>query len=96
MSLTPRSIIVDQYCADEAQNYSRIQVLKSPAGYYLGTLHCEDGFMIDGITPKSGMQCPGSRDSDYFPTAETAQKLLDRLCNPDTAEMASWELRTSP
>lgn len=52
--------------------------------------------MLDRITPKSGMQCPGSRDSDYFPTAEAAQKLLDRLCDPDTAEMASWELRTSP
>ena len=40
-----------------------LQVLRSSAGYYIGTL-TEDGF-------------PNSRDSNYYPTAEAAQADLD-------------------
>lgn len=46
--------------------YSELQVLKSPAGYYVGTTYTGD----DGLAE------PGSRDSDYFPTREEAERFL--------------------
>lgn len=50
-----------------AARYSDLQVMKSNAGYYIGTIH----------TDEEGFQEPGSRDSDYYPTREEAQKALD-------------------
>jgi hypothetical protein len=49
-------------------NYSPLQVLRSPAGYYIGTLYTEHGFTE-----------PGSRDSDYFPTRQAAEKHLSLI-----------------
>jgi hypothetical protein len=45
--------------------YSDLQVLKSRAGYYVGTVYIEDGF-----------ETPGSRDSDYFATQTEAEEYL--------------------
>lgn len=56
------------YIADKG-NYSELQVLRSGAGFYIGTIY----------TGEDGIKEPGSRDSDYYPTREAAQKDLDAL-----------------
>lgn len=48
-------------------HYSDLQVLKSAAGWYIGTIHTDD----------DGFQEPGSRDSGYYQTKEEAQQALD-------------------
>lgn len=64
MKTSPQVQICD---AANASRYSPLQVLRSAAGYYIGTVyHNEDGF-----------DEPGSRDSEYFATAEEAQHALD-------------------
>jgi hypothetical protein len=51
------------------------RVLKTPAGYYIGT-QCDNP---DGEIP--GMGCgPHSRWSDYYPNEEDAQSALDAGC----------------
>ena len=55
-----RSPQVERYEPDskEKEGYTDLQVLRSPAGYYVGTMYvAEDGFTE-----------PGSRDSGYFKT----------------------------
>lgn len=52
---------------DEKSGYSDLQVLRSNAGWYIGTIY----------TDKDGFQEPGSRDSEYFPTKEAAEKALN-------------------
>ena len=55
--------------------YTDLQVLRSNAGYYVGTLH---------IDPEYGAE-PGSRDSGYFATKEGAAaflKMVESLPNP--------------
>lgn len=47
---------------------SKLKVMKSNAGFYLGRSDLEDG-------------SPYSRESEYFETAERAEELLDK--NPD-------------
>lgn len=54
-----------EYISDKG-NYSELQVLRSPAGYYVGTLY----------NAPEGYQEPGSRDSDYFPTRADAEAYL--------------------
>jgi len=51
--------------ADQKRRYSDLQVLQSPAGYYVGTT-------FDG---DHGPE-PGSRDSFYHPTREAAEQSL--------------------
>lgn len=46
--------------------YSEMQVLRSAAGYYIGTTY----------TGPDGFAQPGSRDSGYFATEEAAEKYL--------------------
>jgi len=53
-------------------NYSDLQVLKSAAGWYIGTIHTD---------PKEGFQEPGSRDSDYYSSEERARYALIYLEN---------------
>jgi hypothetical protein len=53
--------------ANEAR-YSDLQVLKSAAGYYVGTIY-SDGQYGE----------PGSRDTDYFPTKKAANVALALL-----------------
>ena len=51
------------------EGYSEMQVLRSGAGYYVGTTYTgPDGFVE-----------PGSRDSGYFATHDEAQKYLDMV-----------------
>ena len=63
------------YISDEDKgNYTDLQVLQSGAGFYIGTLHQtrdDDGNLL--------YESPGSRDSDYFPTRESASKALDAI-----------------
>ena len=47
---------------EDRKDYSELQVLKSAAGYYIGSLY-QDG-------------SPGTRDSEYFPTEEAAHDAL--------------------
>jgi hypothetical protein len=49
--------------------YSALQVMKSAAGYYVGTTY----------TDEDGFQGPGSRDSGYFPTKEAAERFLETV-----------------
>lgn len=57
----------------EQKDFSDLQVLKSAAGWYIGTIFTD---------PKDGFKEPGSRDSGYFKTEEDAKlalELLERL-----------------
>lgn len=54
----------------EKTGYSELQVLKSAAGYYIGTMYTD---------PKDGFQEPGSRDSDYFATEDQAKSYLKTI-----------------
>lgn len=61
---------------DDKPNYSPLQVLHSPAGWYVGTMYNDPG----------GFQEPGSRDSDYFATKEEAEAFLDAMSSDDPPE----------
>lgn len=62
---------------EDKGRYSDLQVLRSGAGFYVGTIyHNPEGF-----------DEPGSRDSDYFPTREQAEAYLKAIGeNPAIAE----------
>lgn len=65
--------------------YSDLRVLKSAAGYYIGTQYEEyDG---DG---KLVWQEPGSRDSGYFRSEEDAAKELGQMLGGDLSKVR-WE-----
>ena len=54
-------------------NYSEMKVMKSGAGYYVGTVyHNPEGF-----------DEPGSRDSDYFRTKAQAEAYLKAIEEDD-------------
>ena len=54
--------------APEPANYSSLQILHSPAGYYLGTVY---------IDPDQMFEEPGSRDTSYFKTLDQAIRALE-------------------
>lgn len=56
----------DYISAEEKPYYSELRVMRSAAGWYVGTLYQEPG----------GWQEPGSRDSGYFATEEEAAEEL--------------------
>ena len=56
--------------APEPASYSRLQILKSPAGYYLGTIY---------IDPEHLFEEPGSRDTTYFQTLDQAVRALEYM-----------------
>ena len=58
------------YITDK-ENYTELQVLRSAAGYYIGTTY----------NNPDGYQEPGSRDSDYFATAQEAELYLRAICS---------------
>lgn len=58
--------------------YSELRVLKSAAGYYVGTVFEE--FDAEG---KVVFQEPGSRDTEYFSTQEEASDRLLRMKDGD-------------
>lgn len=51
----------------ERARYTDLMVLRSPAGYYIGTMY----------NAPEGWQEPGSRDSGYYIDEESAQSALD-------------------
>lgn len=51
------------------KGYSKLMVLSSVAGYYVGTIY----------TDEDGFQEPGSRESGYFKTREDAENYLEYL-----------------
>ncbi len=57
----------------DRDRFSDLRVLKSAAGWYIGTIH----------TLAEGFQEPGSRDTDYFPTKEIAEEVLAHLNSRD-------------
>lgn len=50
--------------------YSDLQVLRSAAGFYIGTIYTD---------PETKFQEPGSKDSDYFTHKEQAMQALHKL-----------------
>jgi hypothetical protein len=66
---SPMITVADYIKPEDKGSYTELQVLKSAAGYYVGTLYNDP----------EGWQEPGSRDSDYFATREAAQAWLDSL-----------------
>lgn len=63
-----KSPLVKSLSSDDLHKYSDLQVLKSAAGYYIGTVYTDGSFTE-----------PGSRDSSYFKTEVAAQGLLDYI-----------------
>ncbi len=57
--------------------YSDLQVLESPAGFYVGTMFND---------PEDG-QVPGSRDSGYFPSRDLAEEFLKSIEGGEALEM---------
>lgn len=61
-------------CCDfilDKERYSDLQVLKSGAGYYIGTTY----------TTKDGRIEPGTRDSvEYYHTKELAEAVFKKTC----------------
>lgn len=51
----------------EQKDFSELQVLKSGAGWYIGTIFTD---------PKTGFQEPGSRDTGYYASEEDAKLAL--------------------
>lgn len=70
--------------------YTELQVLHSAAGFYIGTLYEE--YDANG---KCVWQEPGSRDSDYFRTEESAEAYL-KILNAGTDDDAAAVLRQHP
>lgn len=53
--------------ASDKDNYSDLHVMKSNAGWYIGTTYTD---------PETKEQEPGSRDSDYFLSKKEAEAYL--------------------
>lgn len=63
-----------QYPTDlKVGTYSDLTVMKSAAGYYVGT------FYMDQLDSGEPFLCPGSRDSGYFATHKEAQSHCEFL-----------------
>lgn len=60
---------------DGHKDFTELQILKSAAGWYIGTIHTD---------PDDGSQEPGSRDSNYFDTKEDADMALKELWKVET------------
>jgi hypothetical protein len=79
-----KSPMLENIGVEDPKNYSDLQILHSPSGYYIGTIYNDpDGF-----------QEPGSRDSDYFKTQGEAEKFLSLL--EDGCQAAINKLRMYP
>ena len=65
-----------QMYPDKEGEYTDLQVLKSAAGYYIGTLFIHYN---DSRSETPGLIEPGSRDSQYFATKEEAEQTLSTM-----------------
>ena len=64
-----RSIQVASYDKPNESKYSDLQVMKSGAGWYIGTIYTGD----------EGYPEPGSRDTPYFPTKDIADAAFELM-----------------
>jgi hypothetical protein len=78
-----KSLQVAMHCEDP-ENYSDLQVLKSAAGWYVGTIYNNSGNLE-----------PGSRDTDYFATEKDARFVLELLERFDLSSGYKSSLRAS-
>jgi hypothetical protein len=65
-----KSLQVLNVCRGNYTGYSELQVLRSAAGFYIGTTYTDT---------ENGWAEPGSRDSDYFVHKEQAMMALAKL-----------------
>jgi hypothetical protein len=68
----------------EQVGYSDLQVLKSAAGWYVGTTYTQPGTCLTE---------PGSRDTDYFETEKDAAfvlQILERLNTSEGYKSSLW------
>lgn len=65
-------VLASRFPSPEGE-YTDVKVMQSAAGFYIGTEFVHNG---TGDLPE-GFREPGSRESEYFPTREEAQKHLD-------------------
>ena len=65
-----KTISKDTPDEEREEGYSKLGVLHSPAGYYIGRMYW-------AVEEYGSFWEPGSRESDYFKTSDDAQKLLD-------------------
>lgn len=72
-----KSPMIRNLFPEELGRYSDLQVLESAAGFYVGTTYANP----------TGFTEPGSRDSDYFPTADEAQGFLDHVAGTDAGHL---------
>lgn len=72
--------------------YSDLQVLRSNAGFYVGTT-----FKERDENGRELYEAPGSRDSDYFATAEEAGAFLEEMeANENDLSGMEGDLRMTP
>lgn len=82
---------IDNAVAEKAKNtlcgghYSELQVLKSAAGFYVGTLYTQGEYLDGKLNDTPGLVEPGSRDSHYFGNAEEAGEYLAYLNSQNDA-----------
>lgn len=70
---------------EEKSKYSDLKVLKSGAGWYVGTT-----FSNSEDIPGTTFEEPGSRDSDYFATEQAATDFLKRLEAGEDLPIRLW------
>jgi len=71
---SPMVTSADYISDDDKGNYTELRVLQSAAGFYIGTL-----YQNRDDAGKLLYESPGSRDSDYFPTRESAAAALEAV-----------------
>ena len=76
-----KGLLAERFPSDEGE-YTDVQVLKSPAGWYVGTM-----FVHNGRSDTPGSIEPGSRESGYYYTWADATQAF---------ENESWEQRDNP
>lgn len=76
-------LLKKQGLLDPSEEYSDMQICKSPAGYFIGTIYSNP----EGYTE------PGSRDSHYFLDEASAQLYLEQV---ESAENPIPLLRMNP
>jgi hypothetical protein len=77
-----KSLQVAKHNIPDADNYTELQVMRSAAGYYVGTYYNN----YDDIGALL-FQEPGSRESAYFRTEEEARACLARIEGGDRSEV---------
>ena len=66
---SPMIQMADYIPDEDKKQYSDLQVMKSAAGYYIGTIHHSP----------DGYDEPGSRDTGYYPTFDAAAEGLEKV-----------------